>query len=267
MQIYYGTNDKQSKTTTHTIAVISANQIVCQANDMMTIRKYGREDWSLFFCEKGRLYFDDTILKERQIWIYEPGVPQKYTMYAKDHTVYRYLHFTGSDVYHLFRMLQIPFSTAIGVRELSLSNIFDLIQEDLSDDSGISVLRAEYNTLRLISKIATAKPTSSDIHMMKRITDNMEYTFAAPYDASVYADMLGISVSRFNHLFAGCVGESPYSYFVGLRMANACNLLECTDLKVQEIAEKCGYQNPFYFTQAFKKKMGYTPSEYRKSKK
>lgn len=266
MQVYYGTHDKKAKTTSHTVTVISANQIICKSTDLMTIRKYGREDWSLFFCEKGRIYFDDKILKEKQIWIYEPKAPQKYTLYAKDDTVYRYLHFTGSDVYNLLNSLNIPFSTAISVKEKSLSSLFDLIQDDLLDDSSISVLRAEYHALRLISKIATAKSASSEVHMMKRVTDNMEYTFTTEYDASLYADMFGISISRFNHLFKECIGVSPYAYFVGLRIANACNLLEYTDLKIKEIADKCGYKDPFYFAQVFKKEIGLTPSEYRKSK-
>lgn len=264
MQIYDGANDKKAKITSHTVTVVSANQIKCSSTDMMTIRKNGRTDWSLFYCENGCLYFEDKILKAGQIWIYPPKVPQKYKMFSDDKTVYRYLHFTGSDVFGLLDSLNICLSTTIDVKKQSLSNIFDLIQDSLSDDSGISVLRAEYHTLRLISKIATAKPATSEIHMMKRVTDNMEHSFASEYNATLYADMLGISVSRFNHLFKECIGVSPYAYFVRLRIINACNLLEDTNLKIKEIADRCGYKDPLYFTQAFKKETGKTPSDYRK---
>ena len=103
--------------------------------------------------------------------------------------------------------------------------------------------------------------------MMKRVTDNMEHSFSVAYDASYYADMFKISVSRFNHLFKQCVGIPPYAYYVKLRMANACSLLEDTDLKIQDIAEKCGYEDAMYFTQVFKKSIGLTPSNYRKLNK
>ena len=50
-----------------------------------------------------------------------------------------------------------------------------------------------------------------------------------------------------------------------LRMTNARSLLEDTDLQIKEIAERCGYKDALYFTQAFKKETGLTPSAYRKT--
>ena len=116
MQIYDGSRDKKSFSTNHTVAVTSANRIVCGINDHMTIRKKGKEDWSLFYCESGRLYFDEKILEEGQVWIYPPKTPQKYVMYSKDRTIYRYLHFTGSDVAQMLSSLCIELQTPIAVK-------------------------------------------------------------------------------------------------------------------------------------------------------
>ena len=63
MNIYNGARDKKEPPTNHTVAVVSANRILCGSVDGMTIRKNGREDWSLFYCEKGRLYFENTVLE------------------------------------------------------------------------------------------------------------------------------------------------------------------------------------------------------------
>lgn len=38
-----------------------------------------------------------------------------------------------------------------------------------------------------------------------------------------------------------------------------------TDMKIQELAEKCGYADALYFAQVFKKNVGATPSEYRRA--
>ena len=264
MKIYDGRYDKKAPPTKHTATVISAGQMHCAENDCMTIRKNGREDWSLYYCEAGRIWFEGGVLEAGQAWIYAPGVPQKYTMYCRDQTVYRYLHFTGSDVAALFRSLEIPVSVPVTVKSGLILQSFDNIQSCMADSSPIANLSAEYYTLHLISQIARGRSGISEVHMMKRVTDNMEHSFAASYDAERYAKMLKISVSRFNHLFKACIGMPPYAYYVKLRITNACSLLEETDLKIRQVAEKCGYEDPLYFAQAFKKVTGTTPSAYRK---
>lgn len=267
MQIYDGRNDIKAAPTKHTVAVVSTNRIVCGENDQMTIRKNGREDWSLFYCESGRLFFGEDVLSAGQAWIYAPKVPQKYTMYRKDKTVYHYLHFTGSDVSELLSSLGIVLSAPIEVDSDSFLNTFEKIQNFVTDDNASSRLGAEYHTLYLISMLARRCARFSETTVMKRVTDDMEHSFASVYDALYYADMLRISVSRFNHLFKQCMGISPYAYYVRLRMENACGLLESTDLRIRDIAEKCGYEDALYFTQVFKKSIGLTPSQYRKTKK
>lgn len=265
MQIYDGSHDKKSFPTKHTVAVISANRIVCGAKDQMTIRKNGREDWSLYYCEAGSLYFDEHRLQEGQIWIYPPKTPQKYVMYSKDQTIYRYLHFTGSDVAQMLSTLGVELQTPIEVRNSLISGIFDSIQICIADNSSLSELKAEYHTLHLISQVARRKKQESELSMMKRVTDNMEHSFALAYDASQYAAMLNISVSRFNHLFKEITGQSPYSYYLNLRMENAIGLLENTDIKIKDIARQCGFEDTLYFAQAFKRIKGLPPTKYRKT--
>lgn len=265
MLIYDGRNDKKTFPTKRTAEVISAGRIVCGENDHMTIRKNGREDWSLFYCEAGLLYLDNSVLKTGSVWIYPPKVPQKYTIYSADHTVYRYLHFTGSAVAELLTSVGIAPSMPIEVKRTMISVIFDHIQDCMADGSSLSGLKAEYQTLNLIAQIATASGRLPEIHLMKRITDNMEHNFAEPYDPVRYADMLNLSVSRFDHLFKQYMGVSPYAYYINLRISNARNLLEGTSLKIKDIATKCGYQDAMYFTQAFKKETGMTPSAWRRA--
>lgn len=265
MLIYDGRNDKIVYPTTHTTEVISAGKIECGENDHMTIRKNGREDWSLFYCEAGLLYLDNSVLKAGSVWIYPPKVPQKYTIYSADHTVYRYLHFTGSAVAELLASVGIRPSTPIEVKSTVIGIIFDHIQDCMAEGSSLSFLKAECQTLNLIAQIATGSGRLPEIHLMKRVTDNMEHNFAEPYDPMRYADMLNLSVSRFDHLFKQYIGIPPYAYYINLRIANARNLLEGTSLKIKDIATKCGYQDAMYFTQAFKKETGKTPSAWRRS--
>ena len=264
MQIYDGTKDKKFTPSNHTVSVISANRIAHGENDHMTMRKNGREDWSLFYCESGCLYFDDQALKPGNIWIYPPRVPQRYIAYGRDRAVYRYLHFTGIDVEKMLTSLEIPFRSPIEIAGTSVLNALDNIQLAGLDDSPLSKLRAEYYTLYLISQIASHKKQVSKAGAIKRVMDDMEHAFAGEYKASYYADLLNVSESRFNHLFKEQTGQSPYTFFINLRIENAAALLEGTDLKIKDVAQQCGFEDPWYFTQAFKRIRGLTPSQYRK---
>ncbi len=48
MKIYYGTSDIKAQQCEHTAGLVSTGICRCEKNDMMTIRKNGRNDWSLF---------------------------------------------------------------------------------------------------------------------------------------------------------------------------------------------------------------------------
>ncbi|NLY17752.1 MAG: helix-turn-helix transcriptional regulator [Clostridiaceae bacterium] len=52
-------------------------------------------------------------------------------------------------------------------------------------------------------------------------------------------------------------------YLTNLRISYAGKLLRVSDLNVNEVAEKAGFKDYFYFTRVFKKVTGRTPSDYR----
>ena len=49
------------------------------------------------------------------------------------------------------------------------------------------------------------------------------------------------------------------------RMEHACELLSAPDAQVKDIAGLVGYSNISHFSDAFRKKFGCTPSEYKRS--
>jgi len=267
LEIYDGRYDRKAPVTAHTAAVVSAGRIVCGETDMMTVRKHGREDWSLYYCEAGRLCIEEGSLSSGELWIYPPGVPQKYRLYCRDRTAYRFLHFTGTDMEELLTELGIPVCRVLDVKIGNIAGILENIQSWTKESGAVAALNGEYLTLQLLSRLAGSCSGLREVNMMKRITDHMEHSFQEEYDGGRYAEMLRVSVSRFHHLFKECLGIAPYAYYTRLRMANACGLLEETELKVGQIAEKCGYQDPMYFAQAFRKAVGMSPTEYRKRHK
>jgi AraC-like DNA-binding protein len=76
-----------------------------------------------------------------------------------------------------------------------------------------------------------------------------------------------LSVSHFSEIFRAETGVSPMAYFTQLRIRQACRLLDHTARPVKAIAVDTGYSDPYYFSRAFKKVMGLSPSRYRSIKK
>ena len=75
---------------------------------------------------------------------------------------------------------------------------------------------------------------------------------------------VGYSVSYLSHLFPTCVGQSLADYLRQLRLTNARELLETTDLSVAQISRDIGYSDPSHFTHAFTHAFQISPSAYRR---
>ena len=75
---------------------------------------------------------------------------------------------------------------------------------------------------------------------------------------------LAISTSYFSTLFKSCTGETFIEALTKKRMEEARKLLENTSMKTYEVAREVGFSDPHYFSIAFKKATGRTPTEYAK---
>lgn len=75
------------------------------------------------------------------------------------------------------------------------------------------------------------------------------------------------SSSHFSMMFQKETGSSPISYFLKLKIQKACQYIELTDMKLQDIATALGFEEASYFSRLFTKIMGLSPSVYRKIEK
>ena len=75
---------------------------------------------------------------------------------------------------------------------------------------------------------------------------------------------LGFSCSYFSTLFKQKTGLNYSHYITSLRLEQAARLLTDTDDTALSIGYQVGYSAPNYFSRAFKKFYGISPSRYRK---
>jgi transcriptional regulator GlxA family with amidase domain len=77
------------------------------------------------------------------------------------------------------------------------------------------------------------------------------------------SDLLGLSPVQFTRRFRKSYRMTPSDFVRSLRIRRAAELLLDTDMTLDQIASRCGYENGFYLSLVFAKSMGMRPSTYR----
>lgn len=89
----------------------------------------------------------------------------------------------------------------------------------------------------------------------------IEENVARPLTIPELAKQAGINTSKLKQLFKQEFGTTIFGYLTDLRLNQAKQLLEEGDLPIGNIAHKIGYKHAHHFTDAFKRKFGYLPSD------
>ncbi|MGG1598273.1 response regulator transcription factor [Paenibacillus naphthalenovorans] len=79
------------------------------------------------------------------------------------------------------------------------------------------------------------------------------------------AEHVGLSKSYLSSYFKKVTGESFIDYMLQLRVEKAKELFRQTNLKIYEVAEAVGFQDPKYFTKSFKRITGVSPNQYKEA--
>ncbi|MBE7063316.1 MAG: helix-turn-helix domain-containing protein [Clostridia bacterium] len=79
------------------------------------------------------------------------------------------------------------------------------------------------------------------------------------------ADMMFLSPEHFVRKFKAFYGISPMKYYDRLRIDHATAAIREGQLSLAEIAESLGISDPAYFSKFFKKHVGISPGEYRRT--
>lgn len=77
------------------------------------------------------------------------------------------------------------------------------------------------------------------------------------------ADLVHLNKNYLARTFQAVYGQAPIEVLISIRMEKACDLVTNTDLRINEIASMCGYQDTSYFISQYKKYYGQSPLKHR----
>lgn len=110
-------------------------------------------------------------------------------------------------------------------------------------------------------------PQDQPLSLVERVANYMEEHYAEEsLSLSGVAQEFHLNPSYLSRIFRKEKEVGFIDYLNEIRIRHACNYLNSGGRKIYEIAELVGIPNPDYFSRCFRKKMGVSIKEYKKSK-
>ncbi len=82
------------------------------------------------------------------------------------------------------------------------------------------------------------------------------------FNIEEFVNLSGLSYSYLKKIFIQKYGVPPVKYINSLKIKRACELLDTGRFTVSEIADICGFENTYYFSNVFKNYIGVSPKNY-----
>ncbi len=181
-------------------------------------------------------------------------------------------HFTGEAapafISHLGYEAGHP-TSAIGVLPALTANFKSLLSIVRTGYSTAAFIHTA-NQLRQILTFLASEINSVNAHNrhnfnLQSIQNFMLEQIGQPLNLDSIAATCSLSKYHFSSKYKKLTGYSPIKHFLNMKIEHACHLLDSGTLSVKEIAALVGYDDALYFSRLFRKTIGLSPTEYRRS--
>ena len=254
--------------TLYGISIISCGHIFAKPGRTI-IREKGRNDYLLFYVAKGSetFYLDrETIAEEGSFIFYRPDEKQHHSHTSDKTGEFYYIHFNAPEDFDLFTFesSKVYFAKPSSrVRDLfeEIINEVQMKQQCYEKICISKLLNIGYLLQRNVMNINS--PHREYMGKIAYVVQVMNREYNKDYSLDDYADMCNMSKFHFLRIFENITGFTPVEYRNRIRIEHAKEFLEDSCIPVGEISAKLGYASPAYFCDAFKRKVGMSPKQYR----
>ncbi|WP_300384337.1 helix-turn-helix transcriptional regulator [Clostridium sp.] len=185
--------------------------------------------------------------------------------FLKNHT-YIYLPLEIVEIIHKLQSLTDENSlNSIYLESKILECIAILINEVTNSSENAFTNQINYGNIN-IGKNRSIKLTSSDINAIKKAHDILSENYDNPPTIESLSKVVFLNQQKLKAGFSKHYHMTIGEYTNSIRMTVAANLLSTTDLSIDEVSKKVGYNYSANFSKMFKKTYGKTPLIFRKTK-
>lgn len=265
--------------------VVKNNYEICNLGNEDTIE--------IFYCLDGNVIIEygetSVLLKENMFGVYDYNTsPQRISLekgrikgislmvkplQAGD-MLNKYLSAKACDIEQISNKIAENRQLFFAFNSQKLRAVFLCIVENRLDyDQNYLILKAM--ELILVCNLSMQKEDSGnrkdreqkEYQICQKAIKYMKNCIADSVTTKEIAQSTGVTEKQLNHYFVRYTNQTAYAYWKEMRLKKAKELLLHTTLTITEIAGNMGWQNPSKFSEAFKKRYGITPKNYREENK
>lgn len=176
----------------------------------------------------------------------------------------RFRHYFPTEIYNSPDSI-LPFDHSVNWKSVSLKIMVQIFSRRNSDLKIQGYLMILWDILHqnYFSEFILANKKKGNIHLQNALRYIHEH-YTEELSLNTISSIAHMSNAYFCRMFKKLTQYSPVQYINRYRIMQSCALLRDTDLNINEICYRCGYNNVSYFNREFRMVLNCSPKEYRK---
>lgn len=240
-------------------------------------KRKGLDEGVYIYCIKGRGYYKrgskEYEVNPGELFYCPPRSHQEYWADSENPWTIYWIHVFGRSLSSI--AVQVGFSDSVPVLQIGINSeitdsfqgLFKVMKNVNNETYRFYIQTYIYRILGLFAVNAhLMRPENKLPDEITAAIKYMERSLDKQITINEISDQAGISSFHFCRMFKKHTGVTLINYFNRLKIHKACAMIAGSNLKIKEIANELGYNDPYYFSRVFKKFSGYSPEYYRKVK-
>ncbi|MGL1894703.1 MAG: AraC family transcriptional regulator [Spirochaetaceae bacterium] len=237
------------------------------------IRPKGNVDYLILFFYDN---IDISILNGLEItirnkWIIlSPGTKHSYGNKLNS-WCHSWIHLSGDFFESQIKEYNIPINV---LQTMDISTVFESLLTQIHEEVYLNsspifkIIKNSINSFLLkVSRIKSKHLEPNIPENLLKVKKILDFRYHENLPLSLLAEVAGCSIPYLCLKFKAIFKLSPTDYLVTKRINIAKHFLTTTDMRISEISMKAGFNDIYYFSRIFKKKIGVSPSLFRKKPK